>query len=147
MALAVVDYSSTPVGPYREALVARPCSPLDVTVPWIVTDSPASDEGGRRHWGLPKHPATVEVAPGLRSARVSGAGADLRLVVARALGPAVPVAVPAGLRQPGRDRALLTVRGWARPALVEATGDLPDGASPGRGPGAVLRGTLRLGAA
>src|SRR5215216_1383541 len=45
-ALAVVAYGQTPVGPYREALVAFATRPWSARVPWIAVDDPASADAG-----------------------------------------------------------------------------------------------------
>ena len=144
-ALAVVAYAQTPVGPYGEALVAELRPPLRISVPWIVVDSPASAEGGRLLWGLPKELASLDLEVDLdrtaQRARVAAPPDDLRLS-ARAVGPAVPVVGAAVLVQPGRGPARLRLRGRARAAGVRVEG----GPSPGAGPGAVLDGVLRLAA-
>lgn len=144
-ALAVVSYAATPVGAYREALLAELRLPLRITVPWIVVDSPASAAAGRRTWGLPKDVAQLELDVGLdldrQQARVSAPAGDLRLH-ARAYGPAVPVLGAAVLSQPAHGPAALRFRGRARAAGVRVEG----GPAPGAGPGAVLDGVLRLAA-
>ena len=144
IALAVVAYDETPVGPYGEALLARVRLPLRVTVPWIVVDSAASRAAGRQHWALPKELASFAIDPDRSGAtvRASDPPAALLRVTSRAAGPRVPVRLTALLEQPGRGPAVLRFRGRARPALVRAVG----GPSAGTGPGALLDGVLRLGA-
>jgi len=148
---AVVDYADTPVGPYREALVAVVTRPLSVTrpfagrVPWMVVDSAPSVAAGRAHWGLPKQLAALDVGPAgtgaLTEASVDGGAARVRLW-ARALGPAVPLVVRAVLRQPERGPAPVRFRGRARLATVELRGELPCGLRPGWLPGLALDGVL-----
>jgi hypothetical protein len=142
--LAVVDYAATPVGPYREALVGRLTGPLSGAVPWIVVDSAASAAAGRAHWALPKELGEVRVDADLTEALVVGVGARVLLRV-RAAPVAVPVSVPARLRQPGRSPAPVRFRGRGRPALVEVSGQLPLGLGGGARPGVVLDGVLRIG--
>jgi hypothetical protein len=143
-ALAVVAYTATPVGPYREALVGQLIGPFSGSVPWIVVDDEASAAAGRAHWGLPKQLAALRVADGPTEASVDAAGAQLH-VQARWTGPSLPVAVRGTLRQPGRAPAPLRFRGRFRPALVRLTGAPPCGLRVGTRPGALLEGTLVLG--
>ena len=140
-ALAVVAYADTPVGPYREALLAEVRPPLRVSVPWIVVDSAASLAAGRQHWALPKQHArlTIDLDALSAAVQVPDAAGELR-VRARAFGPRLPVAGVAVLRQPGRGPAPLLLTGRARPALVRVGG----GPARGTGPGVLLDGVLRL---
>ena len=61
----VVDYTTSPVGPYREIL-ASPALRRDVgrvprmAVPFIAVDSATSVHGGRTNWHLPKVLAEFE---------------------------------------------------------------------------------------
>ncbi len=143
--LAVVHYVDSPVGPYREALLAD-VRGLRVTVPWIVVDSVASRDAGRALWGLPKELGALTFDHPGDPALVEAGGVRMQ-VGSRPVKVRLPGFIPGWLSQPGRPRARLRFRGWMRPALVEVSGALPDGLSPGTGPGALLDGVLRLGPA
>lgn len=149
----LVQYESTPVGEYGEALALvaglegrRPW----VSVPFMAVDSPASLVGGRTNWALPKSLAAFEGTPGTDH-RVVARGVDdvdhgdwEITASVRPIGPAVPVRTSVTMLQDFPDRGLgacpMTAAGRVRPALVtvtvRATGRL----------GTVLRGGRRLGA-
>jgi hypothetical protein len=140
---AVVDYAETPVGPYREALVAELAGPRSGTVVWMAVNSATSKAAGRVHWGLPKELAALAADPALSTVVVEAAGVRAEVRV-RSTGLAVPVVVPALLRQPERPPARVRFRGRAQPAVVSLAGDLPCGLDAGTRPGVVLEGTLRI---
>jgi hypothetical protein len=142
-ALAVVDYRQSPVGPYREALVAFATSPWSGRVPWIVVDDAASADAGRAWWDLPKNLADITV--GKDRVSVRGPDADFDLAVTR-LWPVARVAVPGLLHQPQRGLALVVFTGRLHVGLVTATGTLPAGVRPARRVGLLLSGRLRVGA-
>lgn len=149
----LVQYESTPVGPYGEALALvaglegrRPW----VSVPFMAVDSPASLVGGRTNWALPKSLAAFEGTPGHdRTVVARGvddvAHGDWEITTSvRPLGPAVPVRTRVTMLQEfpgeGLGRCPMTASGRVRPALVTVTVR-----SSGR-LGTVLRGGRRLGA-
>ena len=142
-ALAVVAYGQTPVGPYREALVAFATRPWSARVPWIVVDDPASADAGRAWWNLPKQLA--DIAMGEQRVLVRAPDAEFQLTASR-LWPAIWFAAPGVLDQPLRGPALVVFTGRLRVAVVMAAGTLPAGVRPGRRLGLVLSGRLRVGA-
>jgi hypothetical protein len=109
----MVDYLSSPVGPYREILASptlrRPGNGLGVmprmSVPFIAVDSEQSVHGGRTHWQLPKVLADFggEV---LGRCAASGDGWSVRSK-ARGLGPAFPIRGGLGFAQPVDDEFAL----------------------------------------
>ncbi|MGQ7296546.1 acetoacetate decarboxylase family protein [Quadrisphaera sp. KR29] len=149
-AFAVVDYSDTPVGAYREALAAVALGPRSGWVPWMVVDSAASRAGGREHWGLPKELALVDTVLGptgeVASAQVLAEGVEVAVLARVAPGRGLPVDVGAVLRQPRRGPAPVRFTGRVRPAVVVLEGSPPQGVRPGRRPGLALEGELRISA-
>ena len=141
-ALAAVDYRQSPVGPYREALVAFPTSPWSGRVPWIVVDDLASADAGRAWWNLPKQLADITVVKERVSVR--GPDADFQLTATR-LWPVAWIAIPGLLHQPERGRALVVFTGRLHIGLMTATGTLPAGVRPARRVGFLLSGRLRIG--
>jgi hypothetical protein len=150
---ALLSYSASPVGPYREVLGLLAGSSLRrVSVPFIAVDSPASLVGGRLNWALPKTLAEFTGEPGTGAMTATGtmtATGDGWTVsaTARPLGPAVPFRLTGRLVQPwpdGRRRAA-RLTGWAsaRPALVRvavrSSGSLAGWLRPGRHLGLLLR--------
>lgn len=151
----LVQYESTPVGSYGEALALvaglegrRPW----VSVPFMAVDSPASLVGGRTNWALPKSLASFEGVPG-RDRSVTARGVDEVdhgdweiTTTARPLGPAVPVRTTVTMLQdfPGRGlgRCPMTASGRVRPAVVtvtvRSTGRLSTVLRGGRRPGAIV---------
>jgi hypothetical protein len=130
-----VDYTQTPVGPYRELLVA-PASfahPQGTypSITRIYVDSYDSVVNGRRNWGIPKDRADFERtagAGGTETVRVSREGHAFAELVLRSSGPSLPVAswlLPSPLRtlvqhwQGKSYRFTLSASGKARMASVE----------------------------
>lgn len=119
-------YRAGPVGPYLELLRALPTW-RGAHVVLMAVDSPASVEGGRRNWALPKELARFEADPD-RPGRVTVAGDGWAVRVAiRARPRAVPFASVVPCAQEGaflvamwgRARlASVTVDGARRPALL-----------------------------
>lgn len=119
----VVDYLSSPVGPYREILASpvlrRPgggngAMPR-IAVPFIAVDSEMSVHGGRTHWSLPKVIAefggdvlTSSWASGERASGelASGEGWEVR-TEASGMGPRFPIKGGLGFAQPVDDEVLL----------------------------------------
>lgn len=87
---AVVRYLDSPVGPYEEVLGGLLALPPTVHLPFLAVDSPASVQGGRAHWALPKTLASfTRPAPG----QVIAVGEGWQIgVTAHPRGPALPVA-------------------------------------------------------
>lgn len=111
-AVALVDYESSDVGPYRELLhvphLTRLADAVGPTVDHIWVTLHASAISGNENWGLTKTVADIERTAepdGLERWTASDGEGDLARVVHRPFGPPLPVAKPAGL---GR---LLQVRG------------------------------------
>lgn len=121
---ALLSYSDSPVGPYREVLGllagTRGFRP-SALVPFIAVDSPASLVGGRRNWALPKTLAEFTGEPAAGTMTATGNGWTIS-ATARPLGPALPIRLAGWLEQPwpdGRCRSSwLTGRASAQPALV-----------------------------
>jgi len=146
---ALLSYSDSPVGPYREVLGllagSRGFRP-SANVPFIAVDSPLSLVGGRLNWALPKTLAefTGDLATGTMTA--TGNGWTIS-ATARTFGPALPIRLAGWLEQPwpdGRRRtAWLTGRASAQPALVRVAvrsdGGLARWLRPGRHLGLLLR--------
>ncbi len=135
---AWVDYTDPGTLTYRELLVARPVrrgAALRVEVTDIWVDSPASRDGGRALWAIPKGLATFS-APGSPtggtwSAEVAGVTAAATAVTARGRGgPRVPLRFSTdqpALPETGGPR-VAPVRGSARLGPGRARWDLgPDG--------------------
>jgi hypothetical protein len=146
---ALLAYSESPVGAYHEVqgLIGRPSRHgLQVSVPFIAVDSPASVLAGRLNWALPKTFAEFTGEPAGQAMTAAGAGWTVS-AVARPLGPAVPLPLAGQLVQPwpgGRRRvAALTGRALARPVLVRVSvrsqGALASWLRPGRHLGLLLR--------
>ncbi|MDV6303606.1 acetoacetate decarboxylase family protein [Rhodococcus cerastii] len=121
----VVDYVTSPVGPYREIL-ASPVLRRDVgrvprmAVPFIAVDSATSVHGGRTNWHLPKVLAEFE-GDVLGEAGASGDEWSVR-TTSRAVGPQFPVLGSLGFAQPvsgGSAIATASLKGKARLARVE----------------------------
>lgn len=114
-ALMLIRYASSPVGPYDELLWLRPCfSPRGPFpgVERIVVDVPASVEGGRRNWAIPKQRA--EFAWRGEQAEVHWPDGTLyaRLRVGRVLGQTLPLRL-GWLPRRLRTLAQHDERGWA----------------------------------
>jgi hypothetical protein len=146
---ALLSYSDSPVGPYREVLGLlagmRGLRP-SALVPFIAVDSPASLVGGRRNWALPKTLAEFTGDPAAGTMTATGNGWTVS-ATARPFGPALPLRLAGWLEQPwpdGRPRtAWLTGRASAQPALVRVAvrseGSLARWLRPGRHLGLLLR--------
>lgn len=130
----VVDYLSSPVGPYREILASpvlrRPGKGLGVfprmSVPFIAVDSEVSVHGGRTHWHLPKVMAEFDGSV-LDDAQASGDGWSVR-TAARSLGPTFPIRGGLGFAQPNGsvlELAAATLRGKARLCRVQVDASGP----------------------
>jgi hypothetical protein len=144
---ALLSYSDSPVGPYREVLgMLVGMSQYRVTVPFIAVDSPASLVGGRLNWALPKTLADFTGDPAGHAMTATGTGWTIS-ATARTFGPALPIRLAVRLEQPwpdGRRRvARLTGRGTSQPALVRlavrSDGTLARWLRPGRHFGLLLR--------
>ncbi|SNS51787.1 hypothetical protein [Rhodococcoides kyotonense] len=105
----VVDYLTSPVGPYREILASptfrRPGGGLGafprMSVPFIAVDSARSVHGGRTHWHLPKVLATFDGdVLGESRAATQEWSVD---AAARPIGPAFPIRGGVGFAQPVDD--------------------------------------------
>lgn len=127
----VVDYLSSPVGPYREIL-ASPALRRDVgviprmAVPFIAVDSAASVHGGRTNWHLPKVLAEFD-GDVLGEAGVSADGWSVR-TSSRGIGPQFPLRGSIGFAQPtpdGTAMATARLRGKARLARVTVNASGP----------------------
>lgn len=92
-AVMLVDYSSSPVGPYCEALFIPGLFRLDgrlaFSITRIVVSSEASVLGGRANWGLPKELAAFELNGERFSVRQ--AGGPLLEAELRGHGPYLPL--------------------------------------------------------
>ena len=125
----VVDYLSSPVGPYREVLaspVLRRAVLPTMAVPFIAVDSPTSAHGGRVHWDLPKTLAhfSGDVAG---DATAEGTGWHVRTAV-RGVGPRLPIAGAIRFAQPvdgGLGVATVRMVGRFRLARVTVDADGP----------------------
>ncbi|HEU0102329.1 MAG TPA: hypothetical protein VFR07_08430 [Mycobacteriales bacterium] len=156
---ALLHYLDSPVGPYREVLagvVGRAGLLPGVGIPFIAVDSPASVQGGRAHWALPKVLATFCGPDPFGATQAEGDGWQLA-AHPRPRGPRLPVA--GRLRGRQRDAAgrpvgsTSTAYGTARPARVDVRVDSALAGEPGsiagwllsgRHPGALLRARLRV---
>lgn len=129
----VVDYLTSPVGPYREILASpvlrRPGSGLGpmprMSVPFIAVDSEVSVHGGRTHWHLPKVMADFD-GDVLGRASVEGENWAVR-TTARGVGPAWPIVGALGFAQPNETALALAaakLKGKAKLCRVDvdATG-------------------------
>ncbi|WP_072802888.1 hypothetical protein [Rhodococcoides yunnanense] len=109
----VVDYLSSPVGPYREILASpvlrRPVRNSGalprIAVPFIAVDSETSVHGGRTHWSLPKVLAKFG-GDVLTSASAAGEEWEVR-TDASGIGPRFPIRGGLGFAQPVDDEVLL----------------------------------------
>lgn len=148
----VVDYLSSPVGPYREVLaspVLRRALVPTMAVPFIAVDSPTSAHGGRVHWDLPKALAvfTGDVAG---TSAAEGAGWHVRTAV-RPYGPRLPIAGAIRFAQPVEGGlGVATVRMTGRARLVRVTVDadgptLPGWLTPGTHTGVTVSGRMTTG--
>jgi hypothetical protein len=148
----VVDYLSSPVGPYREVLaspVLRRTLLPTMAVPFIAVDSPTSAHGGRVHWDLPK---TLAVFTGDVTAvgAVEGEGWHVRTSV-RPLGPRLPVAGAIRFAQPvdgGLGVATVRMTGRFRLARVDVDSSgptLPGWLTPGTHTGVTVSGRMTTG--
>ncbi|MBY3988274.1 hypothetical protein HQO84_20425 [Rhodococcus fascians] len=127
----VVDYMTSPVGPYREIL-ASPVLRRDVgkiprmSVPFIAVDSATSVHGGRTNWHLPKVLAEFD-GDVLNKAGVSGGDWSVR-TGSRGFGPAFPMRGSIGFAQPvpgGSALGVASLKGKARLAQVEVDASGP----------------------
>lgn len=121
----VVDYTTSPVGPYREIL-ASPVLRRDVgkiprmAVPFIAVDSATSVHGGRTNWHLPKVLAEFD-GDVLGEAAVSSGQWSVR-TRSRGFGPQFPMRGSIGFAQPvagGSAVGVAGLRGKARVARVQ----------------------------
>jgi len=146
---ALLAYSDTPVGAYREVQGLRGTLGRQgprLNVPFIAVDSPASLVAGRRNWALPKTLAEFTGDPADKAMAAVGNGWRIS-ATARTLGPAVPTRLTGQLDQPWPDAvrriAWLTGRAVAQPALirvvVESRGPLAGWLRPGRHLGLLLQ--------
>jgi Acetoacetate decarboxylase (ADC) len=109
----MLHYRDSPVGPYAEVW-ATPAIRVghrgpELTIPFMAVDSPASLEGGRANWGLPKTLATFSRAP------LTAEGDDWSVrVVVRSVGLRVPLLAVADLVQRAEDGAELRSRARMR---------------------------------
>ncbi len=112
---AVVDYLSSPVGPYREVfagpLLRGTVLPV-VHIPFIAVDSLPSVHGGRVHWSLPK--TVAEFSADGRTAVGDGWSVA---VTASERGPRLPLRGPLVNAQT-EQRAVISLRGRGRLARV-----------------------------
>ena len=145
---AVVDYLSSPVGPYREIfagpLLRGTVLPV-VHIPFIAVDSLPSVHGGRAHWALPKTIASF-TGDVRSSVTATGDGWSVR-VDARAHGPRLPLRGPLRSAQDQR-RTTVSLRGRGRPAWVRVEAEGPTLAGwlgTGRHPGVVAEGRMLVG--
>jgi hypothetical protein len=110
---AWVDYAEGGVLSYHELLVAVAGRVGPRVRPHIVriwVDSPASRDGGRELWGIPKDLATFDgLAPGRPSMTLEGAGR-----------PAASAVLRRGARLPGRPRVGYTLAQDLHGALLES---------------------------
>jgi hypothetical protein len=145
----LISYVSTPVGPYHEVfggVGTRNGRGVEVSIPFMAVDSPASVVGGRQNWSLPKVLASFTGEPG-RDWGLSAAGDGwIVRVTARPIAPAMPAPMKGLVVQRWPDgsvrTAMLSGRGRSRLALVtvdvsSTVGDLPSWLRPGRHLGAV----------
>ncbi len=132
-AVLLVDYRSSPAGPYRELLFIPGrfrfggCAGYSITRIFVNTEE--SLLGGRDNWGIPKERAAIELrAAGRRTAefRATAGGTPIlqAAVTRRAFSPPLPFVV-AGLRLlQRREGRLYCTRfggsGWLRPAKLES---------------------------
>lgn len=145
---AVVDYLSSPVGPYREVfagpLLRGALLPV-VHIPFIAVDSLPSVHGGRAHWALPK---TIASFTGDVGSSVTATGEGWSVSVdARAGGPRLPLRGPLRSAQDER-RTTVSVRGRGRPAWVHVAASgltLGGWLGTGRHPGVVAEGRMVVG--
>ncbi len=130
----VVDYLSSPVGPYREILASpvlrRPGPGLGamprMSVPFIAVDSEVSAHGGRTHWHLPKVMAEF-AGDVLGRSSVQDESWSVR-TNARGIGPAWPIKGALGFAQPNGsvvELASAKLTGKARLCRVEVQADGP----------------------
>lgn len=121
----VVDYTTSPVGPYREIL-ASPVMRRDVgkiprmAVPFIAVDSATSVHGGRTNWHLPKVLAEFD-GDVLGQAGARGEEWSVR-TDSRGFGPQFPMVGSIGFAQPvtgGSSVGVSSLKGKARVARVE----------------------------
>lgn len=145
---AVVDYLSSPVGPYREVfagpLLRGTVLPV-VHIPFIAVDSLPSVHGGRAHWALPKAVASFTGDVG-SSVTATGEGWSVS-VDARARGPRLPLRGPLRSAQDER-RTTVSLRGRGRPAWVHVAAEgltLGGWLGIGRHPGVVAEGRMVVG--
>jgi hypothetical protein len=118
--LMLVDYTASPVGPYREVLFAagrfRMGGRTAFTIPRILVSTAASVVAGRANWGLPKEQADFEwtsEGPRRDRVRVSLGGSvffDAVLEHGRVPFPvfAAPWLLPFTLGQPREGRVVVT---------------------------------------
>lgn len=145
---AVVDYLSSPVGPYREVfagpLLRGTLLPV-VHIPFIAVDSLPSVHGGRAHWALPKTTASFTGDVG-SSVTATGEGWSVS-VGTRARGPRLPLRGPLRSAQDER-RTTVSLRGRGRPAWVHVAASgltLGGWLGSGRHPGVVAEGRMVVG--
>ncbi|MCC8929197.1 acetoacetate decarboxylase family protein [Rhodococcus sp. I2R] len=130
----VVDYLSSPVGPYREILASpvlrRPGSGLGViprmAVPFIAVDSEESVHGGRSHWHLPKVMADFD-GDVLGDFSATGENWEVR-TSSRGIGPTWPIMGAMGFAQPSDSVFELggaKLKGKARLCRVDVTASGP----------------------
>ena len=143
----LVAYRDTPVGPYREVFgvvgLARGRQ-VQGSVPFMAVDSRDSLVGGRQNWSLPKSLARFTGSPVAGVMTASGDGWTVR-VVARAIGPALPVRTAGRIAQRWPDgvvrSAVMRGRGHARLAFVRVSVEsdgLAEWLRPGRHVGAIV---------
>ena len=145
---AMVEYLSSPVGPYREVfagpLLRGTLLPV-VHIPFIAVDSLPSVHGGRAHWALPK--ALASFAGDVGSAVTATGDGWSVSVEARGRGPRLPVRGPLRSAQDER-RTTVSLRGRGRPAWVHVAASgltLGGWLGTGRHPGVVAEGRMVVG--
>lgn len=140
----LISYASTPVGTYHEVfggIGTRNGRGVEVSIPFMAVDSPASVVGGRSNWSLPKVLASFTGEPGRDwGLFASGEGWTVR-VTARPLLPRMSAKMKGLVVQRWPDgsvrTAMLDGRGKSRLALVNvdvtsSVGDLASWLRPGR---------------
>jgi Acetoacetate decarboxylase (ADC) len=143
--VAGVDYATSPVGPYRELVVAQPARlglRPGLCITTMVVDARDTKVAGRLNWGFPKELGTLTWTGDADQAELRWVERDLT-VRGVAVGPVLPVlAIARALQRRSDGPVVVPLRVRGRGRLARVSIDVGDAADPLAGLAGRHRGVL-----